>query len=172
MYQVNIIKSSKSDKADRIFTIKSKDNSTLVEDQPFDLDIVKIKENYFHIIRNNRSFTAEVIHVNKEKKEVTLKINGHKFDLKVKDRFDLLLEKLGMSQNSSSQVQEIRAPMPGLILDVHIEEGEEVKEGQVIMILEAMKMENIIKSPGEGIVKKINVQTGESVDKNSLLVQF
>lgn len=172
MYQVNIIKSSKSDKADRVFTVKSKDNSTLVDDQLFDLDIVKIKKNYFHIIKNNRSFTAEVIHVDKGKKEVMLKINGHTFDLKVKDRFDLLLEKLGMSQNSSGQVREIRAPMPGLILDVHIQEGEEVKEGQVIMILEAMKMENIIKSPGEGIVKKINVQTGESVDKNSLLVQF
>lgn len=172
MYQVNIIKSPESKKSERVFAIKSDNNSILVDGHPFDWDIAEIKKNYFHIIKDNQSFTAEIIHFDREKKEVALKINGHKFDLKVKDRFDLLLERLGMSQNNSSQVQEIRAPMPGLILNVHIEEGEEVKKGQSIMILEAMKMENIIKSPGEGTVKKINVGVGESVDKNSLLVQF
>ena len=172
MYQVNIIKSLESKKTDRIFTIKSRDNAISVDDHPFDWDFVEIKKNYFHIIKDNQSFIAEIIHLDRESKEVALKINGRRFDLKVKDKFDLLLERLGMSQNSSSQIREIKAPMPGLILNIHIEEGQEVKKGEAIMILEAMKMENIIKSPGEGIVKKINVEVGQSVDKNSLLVQF
>ncbi|MCG8319226.1 MAG: acetyl-CoA carboxylase biotin carboxyl carrier protein subunit [Cytophagales bacterium] len=172
MYQINIIKSPESKKSDGIFTIKSGDSSILVDDQPFEWDLVKIRKHYFHIIRDNQSYTAEVVHIDSESKQVSLKINGHKFQLKVKDRFDLLLERLGMSKNSSRQLQEIRAPMPGLILNINIEEGQEVKKGEAIMILEAMKMENIIKSPGEGVVKKINVGIGESVDKNSLLVQF
>ena len=172
MYQVNIIKGPESKKSDGIFTIKSADNSILVDDQPFEWDLVEMKKHYFHIIRDQQSYTAEIIHLDKESKQVTIKINGQSIKLKVKDRFDLLLEKLGISQNNSRQLQEIRAPMPGLILNINIEEGQQVKKGEAIMILEAMKMENIIKSPGEGVVKKINVGIGESVDKNSLLVQF
>lgn len=172
MYQVNIIKSPETKKSNGIFTIKSEDNALSIDDHPFNWDIKEIKKNYFHIIRDNQSYSAEVVHLDKEGKEIALKINGQKFHLNVKDRFDLLLERLGMSQNNSRQLQEIRAPMPGLILNINIKEGQEVKKGEAVMILEAMKMENIIKSPGEGVVKKINVGVGQSVDKNSLLIQF
>ncbi|MDN5212373.1 biotin/lipoyl-containing protein [Fulvivirgaceae bacterium BMA12] len=172
MYQVNIINNSDSNKTNTTYTVNSRDNVILIDDQPFEWDLVEIKKNYFHIIKDNKSHIAEIIHTNREEKQVTLKIDGHKFNLKLKDKFDLLLEKLGMDQNSANQLLEIKAPMPGLILNIHVEEGQEVKRDEPIMILEAMKMENIIKSPGEGIVKKINVGIGDSVDKNSILVQF
>jgi biotin carboxyl carrier protein len=62
--------------------------------------------------------------------------------------------------------------MPGLILEIQVKEGQDVKEDDTLLILEAMKMENVIHSPREGIIKSINVKQGETVDKDSLLIEF
>jgi biotin carboxyl carrier protein len=62
--------------------------------------------------------------------------------------------------------------MPGLILDIYVTVGQEVKEDDTLVILEAMKMENSILSPREGIIKSINITKGDAVDKNHLLIEF
>ena len=62
--------------------------------------------------------------------------------------------------------------MPGLILDLKVKPGDEVKKGDIVLILEAMKMENIIKSPGDGLVKSVKVKLKDSVEKNQILIQF
>ena len=62
--------------------------------------------------------------------------------------------------------------MPGLVLDIRVVEGDAVKKGDPILVLEAMKMENIIKSPTDGIVKKINVKKGVAVEKSQVLIHF
>jgi biotin carboxyl carrier protein len=62
--------------------------------------------------------------------------------------------------------------MPGLILDIKVAPGDLVKKGDVVVILEAMKMENSIKSPGDGVVKDIKVALKQSVEKNQVLIQF
>jgi biotin carboxyl carrier protein len=95
-----------------------------------------------------------------------------KYEVKLKDKFDLLLEKMGFNNSAILEVKDIKAPMPGLIIDIKVEEGIVVKKGDPLIILEAMKMENIIKSPGEGVVKKIQVKKGDSVEKNQILIQF
>ncbi len=64
----------------------------------------------------------------------------------------------------------IRAPMPGKIIEVFVEAGEEVEKGDVVLILEAMKMENELRSPGKAVVKAVNVKPGDSVASNQLLV--
>jgi biotin carboxyl carrier protein len=104
----------------------------------------------------------------------TLQIRlGHKTTtLQLKDRFDLLLEKMGMNAAGSGSLKEIKAPMPGLILDLKVAPGDVVKKGDVVLILEAMKMENSIKSPGDGVVKEVKVSLKQSVEKNQVLIQF
>jgi biotin carboxyl carrier protein len=92
--------------------------------------------------------------------------------LEVKDKLDLLLEKMGINQPSGIKVEDIKAPMPGLIIDIKVIEEQEVEQGEAIMILEAMKMENILKSPQKGIIKTIKVKKGQSVEKNQILIQF
>ena len=67
---------------------------------------------------------------------------------------------------------EIHAPMPGLVLEINVSEGQEVEKGDPLLILEAMKMENVIKAPGNGIIKKIHVEKGNPVEKNELLVEL
>jgi biotin carboxyl carrier protein len=99
-------------------------------------------------------------------------VNGRNYQVILKDQFDLLLEKMGLNNTSSGKVNNIKAPMPGLIIDMRVSAGDMVKSGDSLLILEAMKMENIIKSPGEGIVKSVKVKKGESVEKNQVLIEF
>ena len=63
-------------------------------------------------------------------------------------------------------------PMPGMVLNVLVKEGDAVKKGDELLVLEAMKMENNIKAPGDGIVSEISVKSGDKVEKNQILIRF
>jgi len=101
-----------------------------------------------------------------------LKVNSVKFSLQLKDKYDELLHSLGLDNLASKKVNEIKAPMPGMVLKVLVSEGDEVKKGDALLVLEAMKMENILKSPTDGVIKKIAAVKGVAVEKNQLLIQF
>ena len=90
----------------------------------------------------------------------------------VKDRFDGLLHDLGMDMQSSAKLDNLKAPMPGLVLEVRVSEGQEVKKNDPIIVLEAMKMENILKAHADGVVKNISVKKGDKVEKNQVMVNF
>jgi biotin carboxyl carrier protein len=77
-----------------------------------------------------------------------------------------------MDSLAVSKILQIKAPMPGLVLSVLVTEGDEVKKGDNLLVLEAMKMENMIKSPTDGIIKKIEIKQGNKVEKNELLISF
>jgi biotin carboxyl carrier protein len=143
-----------------------------INNQPIDWDIISLGNDRFHIIYKSKSYQAELVECNMEEKSFTFDINGQRQEVIVKDKFDLLLEKMGLNDLKSNKMNDIKAPMPGLILSINIKEGDEVQKGDTIMILEAMKMENVLKSPGEGIVKSIVVKQGNSVEKNQVLINF
>lgn len=147
-------------------------NSGTIDSKAFDWDKIEIKENTFHIIKNNKSFTAQVVKADYKEKSFTINVNGNNYNIQIKDKFDELLKSLGMDNLNSSKVNEIKAPMPGLVLDVRVNEGDAVAKGDAILVLEAMKMENIIKSPTDGVIKKINVKKGMAVEKNQVLIKF
>ena len=73
---------------------------------------------------------------------------------------------------NTQKVTDVKAPMPGLVLGVSVEIGQEVQKGDGLLILEAMKMENVIKSVGEGIVKAIHIEQGKAVEKGQLLIEM
>ena len=135
-------------------------------------DISKISDKQFHIISDNKSFSAEIIEHDEKLKSFTVKVNGKVTTLKVKSEMDLLLEKMGINNMANQTIKDIKAPMPGKILEIICKEGDELKKGDKVLILEAMKMENILKSPGEGKVKTIKISTGENVEKNQILILF
>lgn len=136
------------------------------------LEIQVLSDRRFHILNEGKSIIAEVVEADFKTKEFTIKINQNNYQLVVEDQFDRLIKDLGLSKVQNSQVKEIKAPMPGLVLDIIIQVGATVVKGDALVILEAMKMENIIKSPGDGIIKSIKVDQGQSVDKNQILVDF
>lgn len=138
----------------------------------FSLDLINVKEGSFHLLKNNKSFNIEIVKADYSDKEFVIQVNGNKYTLNVKDKFDLLLKDLGMENLASAKINEVKAPMPGLVLDILVQAGTEVKKGDALMILEAMKMENILKSPADGKVKKINIEKKQAVEKNQVLIFF
>jgi biotin carboxyl carrier protein len=156
----------------KTFAIEPGDAGFKVNEEWVPLDIEKLSEGYFHVIHNNKSYRAEVVKADQATKTFLIKINGRTYPVELKDRFDLLLEKMGMNSGSSGKVNNIKAPMPGLIIDLKVKNGDTVKAGDTMLILEAMKMENIIKSPGEGVIKTVKIKKGESVEKNQVLIEF
>lgn len=152
--------------------VEAADEGLLIDGNPFPMDIVRIRENFYSIIHDNKSYTGEVLKVDGNARTLLIRIDDHRYEVFVKDKFDLLLEKMGMGMNNTNRANTVKAPMPGLIVDMKIKEGDVVKQHDPLLVLEAMKMENVIKSPGDGIVKTIHVGKGESVEKNQILVEF
>jgi len=147
-------------------------NAGFLNKEHFEWDVLQIKNNSFSVLKNNKSYNVELLSVNKEEKRFFIKVNGLKYKINVKDKYDELLRSLGMDRLVTQKVGEIKAPMPGLVLDIVVSEGDEVKKGDTLLILEAMKMENVIKSPTDGIIKKISINKGEAVEKNQLVLNF
>jgi len=154
------------------FEINSNDGKVILDDKDFDLDLRKIKKNYYHIIKDGKSYNAELLSQDSNSKEYRIKINGQIYQVRLKDRLDLLLEKWGMSDTQDTTLQILKAPMPGLVIDIQVKNGTEVKKGDPLLVLEAMKMENVLKSAGDGVVKNLLVSPGQSVEKNQLLIEF
>lgn len=116
--------------------------------------------------------TYRVNDVETQGNTMRIRVNGEAMEMKVLDEHDLLLEKMGMQKVADGQDQLIKAPMPGKILDILVEEGSEVNQGDPVAILEAMKMENELKSPAAGIVKQIFVDKNQTVEKNDSLIEI
>jgi biotin carboxyl carrier protein len=161
-----------NDATDAPLNVEFTANGPQLNEQPFAWDLVRLSVNTFHIIHQDRSYTAELIEMDPAAKTVKLSINGHLYNVQLKDRFDLLLEQMGMSGAASAKVDSIKAPMPGLIVGINVQVGDTVKKGDAVLILEAMKMENLIKAPGEGTIRSIRVEKGDRVEKNQVLIEF
>lgn len=157
---------------DKTWQVDIQKDVTLLNGTPLNWDLTSIGPNTYHIIKDDKSYTAELVEADYQAKTFMFKINGIKQVVSVKDRFDLLLDKLGMSNANAQKVNDVKAPMPGLILDIKVQPGQEIKKGDPILILEAMKMENILKSPGDGVVKEIKVSVKQNVEKNQVLILF
>ncbi|RYY32073.1 MAG: acetyl-CoA carboxylase biotin carboxyl carrier protein subunit, partial [Sphingobacteriaceae bacterium] len=140
------------------FELEKTNNGLQVNGLAVSADIMQLNANAYHIINNYQSYNVEVVSFDKATKTAEIKVNNNIYNITAKDQFDALLDKLGLSDLNSVKVSEIKAPMPGLVLKVFVEEGTEVKKGDSLFVLEAMKMENIIKSPADVTVKGIKIK--------------
>jgi len=138
----------------------------------FSADIIKVRDGVYHLLKDNVSYNLEVVKHIAEEKKLVVKINNTSYTLDIKDKYDDLLHSLGLDNLASKKVNDIKAPMPGMVLNILVSEGQEIKKGDALLVLEAMKMENVLKSPTDGVVKKIAVSKGVAVEKNQLLIQF
>jgi biotin carboxyl carrier protein len=135
-------------------------------------DVAFIAGNKYHILSENKSFMMEVLENDIAAKKFTIKVNDQEYQLSVEDQLDILLDKMGMSAIDKSKADDIKAPMPGLVLKILVEPGQSVVKGDSLIILEAMKMENVIKASGAGVVMAINVKEKDAVEKNHLLIEM
>lgn len=157
---------------EKVLEVEDHKDGVKVNDKTVDLDLLENGPGNYHVVYGSRSYNAEIVSADWEEKKVILKINGRKVEANLQDDTDLLLERLGIDMSAANAINDLKAPMPGLIIDILVEPGQEVKKGDPLLILEAMKMENVIKSPGEAVVSAIKVNKGDGVEKNQLLIQF
>lgn len=149
-----------------------KSASGKLDGKDFIADIAEISADKSHWIFRNRSYNVEIVELEAATKELVVKVNGTTYRVQLKDRYDDLLKSLGMEGAGVAKLKDLKAPMPGMVLDILVKEGESVEKDTPLIILEAMKMENIIKSPAPGIVKKVTAIKGTAVEKNNVLIEF
>ncbi|NJB85432.1 biotin carboxyl carrier protein [Lewinella marina] len=151
-----------------------------VADQSFDLsgeelaglDIVGPFHGKYHLLLGGESFACELIDTDAFGKRMTVSVNRRRFTVELADAYDRIVQELGLATTVANQSNEVTAPMPGLILQVMAEQGSVVEAGTPLLVLEAMKMENVIKAEGNGTVKAVKVSVGEAVDKRQLLIEM
>ena len=136
------------------------------------LDLIAIPEGGEHILHRARSYQAALVRGDFEGKRYQVRLNNTTYTIEISDALDQQIEAMGFQLQSSRNISRIEAPMPGLILSVDVETGQEVAEGDTLLVLEAMKMENAILAPQAGKIKNIAVEKGMAVDKKSLLIEF
>ncbi|SHH02859.1 biotin carboxyl carrier protein [Flavobacterium micromati] len=136
------------------------------------LDSVSIEKNKFHVLHENKPYKAEIITSDFNQKSYTVKVNNNIYNVAISNPLDLLIKEMGFEVGLTKQVNFIKAPMPGLILEISVVVGQTVKENDNLIILGAMKMENSFLSPREGVIKSISVVVGDAVDKGQLLIEF
>ena len=99
-------------------------------------------------------------------------LRGHLFPVTVEDEREKRLRSAAGGGVAESGEFSLKAPMPGLVVSVPVAEGQEVKKGQVLLILESMKMQNELKAPRGGIVSRVRIQPGESVEQRQTLLSL
>jgi biotin carboxyl carrier protein len=137
-----------------------------------DLDLIKTSATGYNLVKDHRSVNAKMVEADIAGKKISIEIAGEIFVVEIRDELDQALEQMGFGLAAKKQVMNIKAPMPGLVLEIAVEVGQDVILGDKIMILEAMKMENSILAISNSRIKKIIIEKGQAVEKGQVLVEF
>lgn len=164
MYKIKIGENS--------YSVEVKNDALVLNGKPVKFDLQEIGADRYNLILDNSSYNVEIVSYLPTEKLARLKVNNRTINVGIMTEMDGLLSKMGLNNHNKVSIKDIGAPMPGLILDINVKEGDVVKKGDKLMVLEAMKMENIIKSPGDGKIKSVKVTRGESVDSGQKLIFF
>lgn len=130
------------------------------------------EDGIFYFLQGDNKQRLELVEANYTEKTFSVRVNGQLYSFTVEDKFDALLKEMGMESLTESTVEDLKAPMPGLVLDIAVSVGDQIKKGDALLVLEAMKMENSIKASTEGTVSEILIEKGQAVEKNQILIAF
>ena len=135
-----------------------------------DIKLHEDPNGFSYIVWKNKKYLLDVIEKNQNR--YTVMINGVWYSFTVETPISLKRRRYLEEKGEVSSMVSIEAPMPGKIIDILVEEGAEVKEGEPIIILEAMKMQNEITSHVTGIVKSVSVKKNDSVMKDDVMIEI
>ena len=167
MYQVSINKNNYD-----VVPENGEHQNGTINGSDYSMDMSQKDAHNWIVTKDGVDYRVEVSSLDTDHKTAVLRINGRKYAIKLKDQFDQLLKDLGLENMAVKKVSEIKSPMPGLVLDILVKPGDIIKKGDQVLILEAMKMENIIKSQTDAIVKSVDIETGVAVEKGQILIKF
>lgn len=159
--------------AEKIYKVKVNEfEFSFTQQQVDEVDFIQKSPSHFHLVRKHQSVNAFLTEANDTAKQQTIEIDGEVFGVTIQDELDQMLDRLGFSAVAGKQLREIKAPMPGLVLEVNASEKQQVKKGDKLLILVAMKMENSITIPDDATIKHIKVKPGQAVEKGQVLVEL
>ncbi len=144
-----------------------KNGELTVNGEPREVDFLTLGPSLYSVLMDNKSY--EVV-IEEREGSYELLMQGRLYTGDVLDERALLLAQRRSELGVSSGELSIKSPMPGLIVDIVVAEGDEVAKGQTLVILESMKMQNELKAPRDGVVQRISAQPGQSVEQNKLLI--
>jgi len=140
------------------------------ETEAHQLDVVTTQNQLLHVLHKNKPYHVKVVRSDWREKRLDMEVNGNKYTVKIEDQYDQIATQMGLLAAEEQKINNLKAPMPGLIVEVLVNEGDEIVKGTQLLVLSAMKMENIISAPGDGVVKRIEVSKDDAVEKGQLLV--
>lgn len=135
-------------------------------------NVVWENDRFFSVVHKGNVFHGEVMEEKLEDRKLRLKINHREFLVSKDGPLDQLISELGLDKVKVRKLQQLKSPMPGRIVSIDVQVGDEVQVGDALLTLEAMKMENVLKSEGVGVVKSIEIQAQDVVDKGAILISF
>lgn len=135
-------------------------------------DIIRLDDFSWNMILGDRTFQFILQEKDPATGKWIIEVNGKRVNALVETALDRLLKDMGMDTQAVKKVKDLKAPMPGLIREVKVKEGDVLAPGDPVLILEAMKMENVLKAPAAAVVKSLKVQAGDKVEKNAILILF
>ena len=154
------------------FSIDQEDGQWIINDAAADWDASWQPNGLISVLYNGKSYTAIIEHTDRKTKEVSLRVNGQLYKIAIKEPIDLLLSNMGLDLKAMHKAEPIKAPMPGMVIKILVTPGQQINKGDGLVILEAMKMENILKATGAGIVKSIKVNERTAVEKGMVLIEL
>lgn len=154
------------------FQVAKNEEGWTLNENAIDLDVRPQPNGLISVLYNGKSFTAIVEKVDKKNKELTFRINGQTYRTAIKEPIDQLLASMGLDLKAMQKVEPVKAPMPGMILKILVEPGQQINKGDGMLILEAMKMENVLKASGSATVKAIKVNERTAVEKGAVLIEL
>lgn len=153
------------------YQVEKKEEQLLLNEKPTDWSCEPLPDGSFSILFHQRSYRAEVREINRTAKTMSLRIEGSGYELELREPLDEVLQAMGLNERTTAQkINQIRAPMPGMVLGILVSEGQKIGKGEPVLVLEAMKMENVFKSPADAIVKEIRVGERSTVEKGQILM--
>lgn len=144
----------------------------MIGEEPLPIDISRAAGGMLSILHRGKSYEAIVEDINKTAKEIRLRINGQRYTVAIQEPIDQLLHEMGLDIAATKKIEPIKAPMPGMVLKVLVQPGQRIAKGDGLLILEAMKMENVLKAPADATIKSIRIAERTAVGKGDVLIEL
>jgi len=155
---------------------KTENSNELIinEDLLSEYKIISIENNTIILQKNNKKYICRFLYKDNNTGISYIKINGILKKVTLFKEIEKLLSQIIQNYSNSSEddITELNAPMPGTILEIKVSKGDKVKKDDSLLILEAMKMENVLTSPKDGVISEVIVKINETVDKGTVLLNF
>ena len=155
-----------------IFSVTEEEGRLVLNGTPASWDASVQPNGLVSVLYNGQSYTAIIEKTDRNAKEITLRVNGQLYKTSIKEPIDQLLSNMGIDLKAMQKAEPVKAPMPGMVLKILVAPGQQINKGDGLVILEAMKMENILKAGTSATVKAIRVSERMAVEKGAILIEL